>query len=425
MKGLSLLCMLLCTLVDHGESALRKRDLGVRDGCQRLHLEILVSPLVKRGIVRRLEVQWEYAPNNPGDWIGLFRSDPLENTNGKGYLAPIEKIHVTRVHGWANTSIFEEHVEPENLGFHGRCLSYYAAYHDNLNQTLAVTCLRTEPTWMWNLREEIGSRRLRHVFIPGTHDSAAYGEYDENVGDTRIKKYSITQDESILAQLIYGARYIDLRVGYYGANNEPWWANHGVVRIHPLRVVLKDIREFLKNTNEIVILDVQEFPVGFVSQDVHLSLVNLLYSELGDLAAPPLGWDSTFDQVWKTNRRLIIGYDRREIVERSKFLWRPVQQKWGNVQTLNNLHSYLAGLIERPPLAMWSAMAELTPTALDIILDRLKGLRVMAESVNHNVTEWFRRKDWQPKSNIVTVDFIRNTGIIRAAIEWNKHQGHC
>lgn len=51
-------------------------------------------------------------------------------------------------------------------------------------------------------------------------------------------------------------------MGYYGANNEPWWANHGVVRIHPLRVVLKDIREFLKNTNEIVILDVQEFPVG-------------------------------------------------------------------------------------------------------------------------------------------------------------------
>lgn len=90
------------------------------DGCQRLHLEILVSPLVKRGIVRRLEVQWEYAPNNPGDWIGLFRSDPLENTSGKGYLAPIEKVHVTRVHGWANTSIFEEHVEPENLGFHVR-----------------------------------------------------------------------------------------------------------------------------------------------------------------------------------------------------------------------------------------------------------------------------------------------------------------
>lgn len=41
MKGLSLLCMLLCTLVDHGESALRKRDLGVRGKCQ---IECLVFP---------------------------------------------------------------------------------------------------------------------------------------------------------------------------------------------------------------------------------------------------------------------------------------------------------------------------------------------------------------------------------------------
>lgn len=49
----------------------------------------------------------------------------------------------------------------------------------------------------------------------------------------------------------------------------------------------------------------------------------------------------------------------------------------------------------------------------------------MAESVNHNVTEWFRQKDWQTKSNIVTVDFFRNTGIIRSAIEWNKNHGNC
>lgn len=46
---------------------------------------------------------------------------------------------------------------------------------------------------MWNLKPEIGPRRLRQIFIPGTHDSSAYGEYNENVGDTLVKKYSITQ----------------------------------------------------------------------------------------------------------------------------------------------------------------------------------------------------------------------------------------
>ncbi|EEB10038.1 conserved hypothetical protein [Pediculus humanus corporis] len=310
-----------------------------------LHIEILVSALGKAGAVRRLEIQWEYAPNNPGDWIGLFNSDPLNYNDNL-----LEVLPVTSIHGWTNTSIFENHLEPSKLGY---------------------------------------------------------------------------QDETVLAQLIYGIRYIDLRVGYYSGNNEQWWANHGVVRIHPLRIVLNDIKTFINNTNEIVILDVQEFPVGFTSIDIHYLLVNFLENELNDLYVPNLGWDATLDQVWKTGKKLIVGYDRREIAVQFNFLWYSVQQKWGNVQSVNKLYSYLSGLIARPPFESWSAMAELTPTTLDIILDRLKGLRVMAESVNHNVTEWFRQKDWQTKSNIVTVDFFRNTGIIRSAIEWNKNHGNC
>jgi len=46
---------------------------------------------------------------------------------------------------------------------------------------------------MWDLRPEIGNRRIKSIFIPGTHDSAAYGEHNENIGDTRVKKYAITQ----------------------------------------------------------------------------------------------------------------------------------------------------------------------------------------------------------------------------------------
>lgn len=53
------------------------------------------------------------------------------------------------------------------------------------------------------------------------------------------------------------------------------------------------------------------------------------------------------------------------------------------------------------------------------------GLRVMAESVNHNVTAWFRETNWQPNTNVVAIDFIRNSGIVRAAIEYNKYLGSC
>lgn len=70
-------------------------------------------------------------------------------------------------------------------------------------------------------------------------------------------------------------------------------------------------------------------------------------------------------------------------------------------------------------------MAELTPTTLDVILDRFKGLRAAAERVNHNLTEWYHGQDWGSRSNVVAVDFFRGSGIVRAAIEWNKFQGTC
>lgn len=72
-------------------------------------------------------------------------------------------------------------------------MNYYGGYFDALNNTLAITCLRIEPNWMWNLQKEIGQRKLRDIFIPGSHDSASYGEIDTTVGDSIVRKYSITQ----------------------------------------------------------------------------------------------------------------------------------------------------------------------------------------------------------------------------------------
>lgn len=63
-------------------------------------------------------------------------------------------------------------------------------------------------------------------------------------------------------QLIYGARALDLRVGYYPTDSEVWWANHGVVRLRPLSQVLDDIILFVNMTKEFVILDFHHFPVG-------------------------------------------------------------------------------------------------------------------------------------------------------------------
>jgi hypothetical protein len=68
-------------------------------------------------------------------------------------------------------------------------------------------------------------------------------------------------------------------------------------------------------------------------------------------------------------------------------------------------------------------MAELTPTALQVITDELGGLRSMADMVNQNVTTWYRGV-WGQTVNIVAADFFRGTGLVEAAIVWNKIRAH-
>ena len=63
-------------------------------------------------------------------------------------------------------------------------------------------------------------------------------------------------------------------------------------------------------------------------------------------------------------------------------------------------------------------MAELTPSASDVFTDVLGGLRVMADSVNRNVTTWYLGS-WGATVNTVAVDFFRGTDIVRVAIDWN------
>lgn len=81
-------------------------------------MEILVSPLVGKGVLRRLELQWEYAPAQSGDWIGVFATDPLD-PRYYGNLPPLlDAISINEPDGWANTTVFENHIDPEYLGFH-------------------------------------------------------------------------------------------------------------------------------------------------------------------------------------------------------------------------------------------------------------------------------------------------------------------
>ncbi|KAK3914864.1 PI-PLC X domain-containing protein 1 [Frankliniella fusca] len=341
--------------------------------------------------------------------------------------------------GWRATSVQERHVPSGQLGYTPRCLNYWVVYErpppppppspgtasSNETEVLAVACLRTRPTWMSDFRAEIGGLRLVDLFIPGTHDSASIQEDGRN---TLFDRYTVTQDESILGQLIYGVRYIDLRVGFYSTKDVQWWANHGPVRMTPLHAVLSDIKAFLGNTNEIVILDIQNFPAGFGKDNkVHLKLVHLLETELGDVMAyrdQGRGWVSRLQELWDAGRRLIVAYDKEDVLPASRKLWPAVRQFWGDAQTPDQLTRYAESIVSQQYLRgfAWALMAELTPNARLIATNPTGSLRRLAHAVNRNVTAW-AEGPWGEVMNTLAVDFVRSTGVVEAALWHNLRRG--
>ncbi|XP_043466497.1 PI-PLC X domain-containing protein 1-like [Leptopilina heterotoma] len=387
------------------------------DEFENSYVGILISPIVSPEISREIEIYWSHTKIRPGDKIGLFFEKPRDD------LKPIFIMEPTSPIGIAKTGIEADFIPSSNLTFTKQCLKYHVAWL-RTGMVRKENCLKTEPTWMADMRCILGSQRMRDIFLPGTHDSSAYTKTDLLLPETLVTKYAITQDEDILGQLIYGARYLDIRVGYYATEEIQWWGSHGLVAVVPFQTVVEDVKTFLDNTDEIVIFDVQEFPVGFGKDfTTHRKLVAFLEEQFADYIIPKsFGWSSTLETIWSSGKRLIIGYDEQNVVGMYESLWPSVYQQWGNVQKVDDLYEYL-NKIETNALSSLkvnprSAMAELTPKAWDIFLDRLGGLRKMAEEVDAKITMWYNTK-WQLSANIVSVDFIKATGIVEAALEWN------
>ncbi|XP_015593954.1 PI-PLC X domain-containing protein 1 [Cephus cinctus] len=381
------------------------------------HVGLIISPMLSSSEIRRIEIYWTHANLQSGDVIALYDEEPREVATALYSFEP----HT--INGILKTRLQADFVPTSNLTFERQCLKYHVAWLRN-GVIRKTNCLETRPNWLAQRKSTLGSARIRDLFLPGTHDSVSYSIVQSPTNDNIIDKYVIAQDEDVLAQLIYGIRYLDIRVGYYPLLNQVWWGNHGIVNVVPLQTIINDLKIFLNNTEEIVIFDVQEFPIGFGSDlSIHHKLVAYLEKQLGDYLLPKsYGWSTTLDNIWASGKRLIIGYDQSSVVPLYNSIWPCVTHQWGNVRSVSALYTYLnrietaamSSLVVNPR----SAMAQMTPNTWDVILDRLGGLRKMANDVNINVTTWYATK-WHNSANIVAVDFFKGSGIIETSIEWN------
>lgn len=103
-------------------------------------------------------------------------------------------------------------------------------------------------------------------------------------------------------------------------------------------------------------------------------------------------------------------------------------QAWGNKNTVDPLEQYFEQeALPRYGCAgvWWSAMAEMTTTAEDVLLQPLVGLRGFAQRINLPLTYWWMRPTWYARSMIVSTDFFLGNNIIEMAMKVNRERASC
>ncbi|XP_053688044.1 PI-PLC X domain-containing protein 3-like [Sabethes cyaneus] len=362
-------------------------------------------------ITRQTDIEWEY---------------DARDEYGQRKKKVLFAYKPTHTNGWTKTGIFFNRDRMDlRVNITTSCYGYYAYFISEHGSIRSEYCMKLYPTWMNDLRSHLGQFRMRDLFLPGTHDSAAYiKNFIYQPMDDVPTKYTFTQDDDIRQQLLLGVRYIDLRVGYYQSDpSNQFWANHGIAKCHPLMPILRQVRDYAMETKEIIVLDVQEFPVGFGKDyTIHDKLINLLNDSLAEVMADSIyGWGQSLEKIWARNKTVIVCYDHEYGLRTyPHLLWPATEHKWGEVRSMEALKSYLFRMHKLPEYSSRPVtdMAELTPDPVGIVMDHYGGLRKMADSVNRFVTEWYF-EELGPTTNIVAVDFVRGTNIVDAAIYWN------
>jgi len=324
----------------------------------------------------------------------------------------------------------------DQMGFTGTCVfdllaEWKRPSEDGLEEeVLASACLRSEPGWMEEHRESLQELKIGDLMLVGAHDAGAYREY-EGIGDDNWATSAVfAQEEDLLHQLIWGVRFLDIRAGFYPTTDERFWLVHGIIKTHPMMEGINDVKEFLANTREIVVWEINGFEQHWTAE-AHLEYKTLLVEQFGRWLVTPgeFGWETSLRDIWAredlplNEGRIIITYNNGGYTDPDYF-FREVNERWGNVDEPAELRSYLesevANAITNPTaFRPWKPNCQMTPNQEDIIGGRWSGLRQMADAVNRNVTAWWR-DDWPDLPSTFPIhDFVRSTNMVQESIERN------
>ncbi|XP_060524652.1 uncharacterized protein LOC132701039 [Cylas formicarius] len=422
MKPFISLIVGVCLLAGH--SARCYQENHRRPDCGNVHLT--VSPTRDTN----LELNWisDCEDDSAPEFI-VFSRKHLRDTDENSIILKLKAADYPRGYYKTSTSYghpwlpgnweYSETTNRKDMGPY--CLPYWITSVRG-ERIIDENCLAIQPTWMYDNRQTLGSQKIGSIFIPGTHNSGSYDGIP-----AFLEGYVLNQDRDVWTQLVHGIRYLDFRVGFY--HREGFFINHDQVKVINVETVLDQIKKFVELApSEVVVVDFHRFPYpSNFTAEMHRKFTDLVYRYLGDHALSPsglqVGKGPTLNEIWAQNKSVIICYSDRNTVRETFWLWQPLQQFWGDTNSVSSLKGFLTRSIKQHRTTinpMWALMAELTPQPLDFIL-RINNLRNLAQKVNREVTKWFR-EEWFYDANVVATDYFLSNDLIAVAIDANSRK---
>ena len=236
----------------------------------------------------------------------------------------------------------------QEMGFTRTCvLGYNVTWNREDGSSIASNCLQSEPSWMWDHRTSLGQLPVGDLVLAGSHDAGAYRDY-QGVGDDNWATSAVfAQEEDFLHQLIWGVRFLDVRAGFYPTTPERFWLVHGIIKTHPMAEGVEDVKTFLRNTQDIVIWEVNEFEQVW-DEEAHAEFKELLISSFSSWLVTPgdLAWRTPLSEIWSRpdlapgEGRIILTYNSNRYTD-PEFFFPEVLERWGNKDVPSDLYNYI------------------------------------------------------------------------------------
>ncbi|XP_039486158.1 uncharacterized protein LOC120448289 [Drosophila santomea] len=393
-----------------------------------------------------LEINWGPNCYGPPQWVGIYSQDPTISNfqpdlringifNRTGKMLTSIKLGKLRFPGGWNKQ--DSGDQPATQYPTGKCLPHYVASY-NGTELRTVDCLKIQPNWMAQTKH-VSRLPLKDIFLPGTHASGAVLGSSSKSDSILVRDYLVAQQLDVWSQLVFGIRYLDLSIGFKNMNTDKdadnfWIANENML-ITPLLGVLRDVRQFVKRSGEMVVLDFSSFPIGFYKHpEIYSSLFRLLRQELGDeayrrnVSKDENCANRNLSEVLLQKRHLVILFPTQELPypeKESNMLCPPWQRFSTSFMNISQTLDYMRLLFSRKPDSpvrnvgwIFTAVRSMEQT---LNAHQLQTSKERATVLNPKINKWLKGP-WGNNANVVAMDYFSNTNIVDLAIQVNAHK---